>query len=271
VAASGQSASGEPLVPDVFRAQKEGKAKADETDEKEKSFCFRGYKLGHSKLNCITKLKCEICGSTEHLTGKCPILKQPRLLAHPCGYDVSGLGFYHIPHAPISTVKSDNHMTLVTVQGGSLSIQQLVAELSRLIPEKWIWNVTQQDTNSFVVSFPSRGDLQRSVAFGEAVIKEHGVKLLFEEWNPIEEGLQLQRVWIRIYRLPEKLREFSVLWALGSMLGATQSVDMIRPLRNDYIRVEVAVLNVDILPNSIDSIVIGDRLLTTNRGGSKGG
>jgi hypothetical protein len=102
-------------------------------------------------------------------------------------------------------------MTLVTVQGGSLSIQQLVAELSRLIPEKWIWNVTQQDTNSFVVSFPSRGDLQRSVAFGEAVIKEHGVKLLFEEWNPIEEGLQLQRVWIRIYRLPEKLREFSVL------------------------------------------------------------
>jgi hypothetical protein len=98
------------------------------------------------------------------------------------------------------------------------------------------------------------------VAFGEVVIKEHGVKLLFEEWNPIEEGLQLQRVWIRIYRLPEKLREFSVLWALGSMLGATQSVDIIRSLRNDYGRVEVAVLNVDLLPNSIDSVVIGDRL-----------
>jgi hypothetical protein len=46
------------------------------------------------------------------------------------------------------------------------------------------------------------------------------------------------------------------------MLGATQSVDMTSSLRNDYGRVEVAVLNVDLLPNSIDSVVIGDRLFT---------
>jgi hypothetical protein len=137
-----------------------------------------------------------------------------------------------------------------------------VAELSRLIPEKWIWNVTHHGTNSFVVPFPSRGDLQHSVAFGSANIKEHGVNLIFEEWCPNEEGQQLPRVWIRIYRLPKQLREFSVLWALGSMLAATQSVDMIRSLRNDYERAEVAVLSVDLLPNSIDSVVIGDRLYT---------
>jgi hypothetical protein len=47
------------------------------------------------------------------------------------------------------------------------------------------------------------------------------VNLLFEEWQPEEEGFTLHRVWIRIFRLPEKLKEFSVLWALGSMLGAT--------------------------------------------------
>jgi hypothetical protein len=187
-------------------------------------------------------------------------LKQPRLLAHPCGYDVSGLGFYHIPHAPITPGKTDNRTALVTVQGGELSIPQLVAELSRLIPERWHWTVTQQDNQTFVVPFPSRGDLQRSVAFGQADIKEHGVRLLFEEYKHEEEGLPLQRVWIRIYRLPQKLREFSVLWALGSMLGATQSVDMISSLRTDYGRVEVAVLNVDILPDKIDTVVIGDRL-----------
>jgi hypothetical protein len=60
----------------------------------------------------------------------------------------------------------------------------------------------------------------------------------------------------------KKLREFSVLWALGSMLGATQSVDMINSLKQDYGRVEVAVLNVDLLPNSIDTVVIGDRLFS---------
>jgi hypothetical protein len=86
------------------------------------------------------------------------------------------------------------------------------------------------------------------------------VSLLFEEWSHVAEGQQLQRVWIRIYRLPQMLREFLVLWVLGSMLGATQLVDMISSRRNDYGHAEVAILNVDILPNRIDSVVIGDRL-----------
>jgi hypothetical protein len=59
-------------------------------------------------------------------------------MAHPCGYDVSGLGFYHIPHAPINFGRYDNRTALVTVQGGELSIPQLVVELSRLIPENGI-------------------------------------------------------------------------------------------------------------------------------------
>jgi hypothetical protein len=53
-----------------------------------------------------------------------------------------------------------------------------------------------------------------------------------------------------------------VLWVLGSMLGATQSVDMISSLKRNYGHVEVAVLNVELLPNSIDMIVIGDRLFS---------
>jgi hypothetical protein len=40
-----------------------------------------------------------------------------------------------------------------------------------------------------MVPFPSRGDLQRSVAFRQADIKEHGVRLLFEEWQHEEEDL----------------------------------------------------------------------------------
>jgi hypothetical protein len=47
------------------------------------------------------------------------------------------------------------------------------------------------------------------------------------------------------------------MWALGSMLGASQSVVMISSLRNDYNCVEVAVLNVDLLPSSIDSPNLG--------------
>jgi hypothetical protein len=89
----------EPRVPEVFKEQKAGKAKVEEGQSgkgKEKLFCFRCYKPCHGKLECTTNLLCEI--STDHLIGKCLILKQPRLLARPCGYDVSGLCFYHIPN-----------------------------------------------------------------------------------------------------------------------------------------------------------------------------
>jgi hypothetical protein len=76
-----------------------------------------------------------------------------------------------------------------------------VAKLSKMILERWHWSVTQQDKQSFVVPFPSRGDLQWSVAFRKVDIKEHGVSHLFEEWKQEDEGLPLQRVWIRIFRL----------------------------------------------------------------------
>jgi hypothetical protein len=46
------------------------------------------------------------------------------------------------------------------------------------------------------------------------------------------------------------------------MLGATQAVDMISSLKKDYARVEVAVLSVDLLPNLIDTMVIGDRMFS---------
>jgi hypothetical protein len=102
-----QADQAKPAAPEVFKNQKAGKAKIDEGSlgEGNKPFYFRCYKPGHGKLQCVAKLYCDICGSNEHLTGRCPVLKQPRLLAHPCGYDVNGLGFYHIPHAPIASRK----------------------------------------------------------------------------------------------------------------------------------------------------------------------
>jgi hypothetical protein len=74
----------ELTVPEVFKAQEAGKAKVDEGSlgDASKPFCFRCYKPGHGKLECNAKLFCDICASSEHLTGRCPILKQPRLMFH---------------------------------------------------------------------------------------------------------------------------------------------------------------------------------------------
>jgi hypothetical protein len=68
-----------PQVPEVFKNEKAGKAKVDEGRSSEggradvgddKPFCFRCYKPGHGKLVCTTKLRCDICGNNEHMTGR---------------------------------------------------------------------------------------------------------------------------------------------------------------------------------------------------------
>jgi hypothetical protein len=59
---------------------------------------------------------------------------------------------------------------------------------------------------------------------------------------------------------PNKASRILGAMGLGFMLGATQSVGMVTSLRKNYVRVEVAVHNVDLLPNMVDTVVIGDRL-----------
>ena len=52
------------------------------------------------------------------------------------------------------------------------------------------------------------------------------IHLNFESRTEEDEGLLIPKVWFYIYRVPEKLRELPVVWALGSMIGAPQLVDM---------------------------------------------
>jgi hypothetical protein len=53
-----------------------------------------------------------------------------------------------------------------------------------------------------------------------------------------------------------------ILGVMATRLNArSYSVDMISALRRDYGRVQVTVLNMDLIPNSIDTVVVGDTVL----------
>ena len=80
----------------------------------------------------------------------------------------------------------------------------------------------------------------------------------FEVWSEEQEGLLLPKIWICILKVPRKLREISVLWALGSMVGATQMVDMVTSKNSHYGRVLVTVLDSKAIPEQL-GVVIGDR------------
>jgi hypothetical protein len=70
-------------------------------------------------------------------------------------------------------------------------------------------------------------------------------------------GFLLPKVWIRVYGLRRELCEFLDLWAVGSMLGSTQIVDMETTRKSDFGRVLVAVLNPGLILTQLD-VVIGD-------------
>lgn len=84
-----------------------------------------------------------------------------------------------------------------------------------------------------------------------------GVRVEFEEWFEKEEGFLLPKVWVKVFGLRKKLREYLTLWAVGSLLGATQLVDMKTTRKNEFGRFFVAVLNPKLIPKMID-VVIGD-------------
>jgi hypothetical protein len=56
----------------------------------------------------------------------------------------------------------------------------------------------------------------------------------------------------------KKPRSFEVIWAIGTMFGETQRVDMITTRKNKFGRFQIAVLNPSVVPTKMD-VVIGAR------------
>jgi hypothetical protein len=61
----------------------------------------------------------------------------------------------------------------------------------------------------FITQFPSKAELQRSIAYrgadakGEGIPK--GIRLQFEEWQDKEKGFLLPKVWVRVTGIEEPL------------------------------------------------------------------
>lgn len=54
------------------------------------------------------------------------------------------------------------------------------------------------------------------------------------EWHDKEEGFLLPKVWIHVTVMHKNFREFLNLWAIGMMLGSTQTVDMKTMCNNNF-------------------------------------
>ncbi|CAO2141516.1 unnamed protein product [Urochloa humidicola] len=144
-------------------------------------------------------------------------------------------------------------MALISVEGGELSAEQVVAQMQKLFSGKW--GEFLHSSVSCQIRAATGGLLWGANVREEGV--RAGTRLKFEPWLEKKESFLLPKVWIKVYGMREELREFLDLWAVGFMLGSTQTVDMETTRKSDFGRIFVAVLNLKLIPPHLDA-VIGD-------------
>ncbi|CAO2039036.1 unnamed protein product [Urochloa humidicola] len=221
--------------------------------------CRRCGLKGHILFDCTTEVYCDICRNNEHALSRCPITRQPKPVVQLVGQAVDALAAFHIPHAPIQPTKRDTRYAKVTVMGEAMLEGELVEALRLSIKDNYDWEVQKKDNNVFKVLFPTRVDLIRATRFNIGL--ENGATLKFEENTEDEEyyGHALPVVWMRVLNLPSILREYVVLWALGTLFGVTQEVDIFTTNANNFGRFAVAVLEPTVIPTRLD-VIIGNEV-----------
>ena len=194
-------------------------------------------------IECTVIVFCEICKSTDHAMCRCPILKQLKPMAQLVGQAVDALAGFHIPHPPIQPTKRDSRMALISTSGKNLTEEDVAAFLRVLVSDTFAWEVKQHSGSDFKALFLTNGDLTKMTRFN--VEMKEGVTLKFQEFKEEEEyfGHALPVVWMRVMNLPTILKEYVILWALGTLFGVTQEVDMVTTRASNFGWFAVAVLN----------------------------
>ena len=88
-------------------------------------------------------------------------------------------------------------------------------------------------------------------------LKNHGVTLTVSVWQHNQDIIptyELEEVWVHITRVPHAYRNYLVFWALGTVIGTTQEVDMYTYRKMGIIRVKVGILDKSQLPLTTDLV-----------------
>jgi hypothetical protein len=204
-------------------------------------------------------LFCDICESTTHVKGRCPLLKKAdNLYAMICGYAVDGLGFYYNPHSPAIRPRAEAKSYIVRVVEDELNTMQVQTEMQSLVPAQTAWKVEKLDKNMFKTVFLTKGEMHRMIEWGIVQTKDRQAKLLIEEAAARSSSKQPMRmVWVQITRLRSEMRDFLAIWAIGRILGVTKEVDMIFIRKFNRARLQVLVLDPSLIPICCD-VVIGE-------------
>jgi hypothetical protein len=91
------------------------------------------------------------------------------------------------------------------------------------------------------------------VAIHSITTKNKEGTIIFDEFvDDVQPIKVLEQVWVTVTKVPHALRSFFRLWAVGSIIGDTQKVDMVHLQATDQVRLLVAVFEVKKIPKFAD-------------------
>jgi hypothetical protein len=223
--------------------------------------CFRCHKTGHCINDCKAEL-CECCQSADHATRDCPILRAPKPRIAVYGVGHVDLTFWKIPLSGDVRPRVENtRLGRVAVEGGIMTIPELIAQLQFLMPDdQYQWDVQQMENNVFKVNFPSRSDLVKAQHFGKFCVPKTQITLSFDFWRKdVEPVWTADEVWVRMYGFPPfALDEILALWAFGDIFGETTDIDLPFTRANNVLRIRLSCLDPALIPASLDVKIRND-------------
>ncbi|XP_008649685.1 uncharacterized protein [Zea mays] len=102
-------------------------------------------------------------------------------------------------------------------------------------------------------------DLNHMIEWGVVQTKFKASMTIEEKSGPKEVKATLPKVWIQFTGIPNDMMEFLLIWAVGSILGVTKTVDMKFTNQYGICRLQVMVLDPLLIPQFIE-VVIGECL-----------
>ena len=146
---------------------------------------------------------------------------------------------------------------MVRVLEGSLTVDQLAVELDKLLPGN-SWVIEEKGNDAFTTNFPSAEVLNHMVNWGPMDTKTVKGKIRFEKGaeNDVFK-YEIDKVWVQFRGLPKELREFPIIWTIGSIIGVSRAVDTKFTKKYGRARMKVAVLDPHLILDLVD-VVIGD-------------
>jgi hypothetical protein len=203
------------------------------------------------------KLECTIC-TEDHYTNQCSLLRGPKPTAAFCGDAEDGMGFFQIQAASSNQIVNPaqvSSIALITVETGEVNAQLISSEMARIIPVCWDWEIQELGNKSFMVPFPGKEEPERMIAIHTITTRNKEGTITFQEFvDDVQPIKVLEQVWVTVTKVPRALRSFLPLWAVGSIIGATQKVDMIHLRATGQVRILVAVYEVKKSLSSLMSV-----------------